>query len=401
MTKLGTLTRRALALPVVLAATVAPIVLSPGPAMAAANGWELAAMSVPAAQKITKGAGVTVAVIDTGIRANHEALKGRATAGPDFLGENDQSASYYGTHGTAMASDVLDVAPEAKVLSLRAIRDDDDPKFQEWSSTLDDEKSDAATAVERAIRAAVDAGAKVISMSLGSVTSLAAYSRDEAAVIAYAMSKGVVVVASAGNEGDEGNELSYPAAYPGVIAVGASTPDGTRAGFSQVHTYVDVAAPGVEIYAADVAGGRKKVQGTSPSGALTAGVAALIKSKYPDLAPRQVEQLLEKTASTYAKGYNPQTGYGVINAEAALKAAAKMKAESAALPVGTQGAGGHFGSGDDGTPRFTGQKLDSSYIVVGGVLGGLALLGIAIGLMLLIMGRRAAARSGAPGSAAS
>jgi subtilisin family serine protease len=396
MTKLGKLTRRALALPIVLAAAGGLIALSPRPAMAAANGWELAAMSVPAAQKITKGEGVTVAVIDTGIRTNHEALKGRATAGPDFLGETDQNESYYGRHGTAMASDVLDVAPEAKVLGLRAIRDDGDPKFKEWSSTLDEDKGAAATAVHRAIRAAVDSGAKVISMSLGTITSLGAYDSDEAAAIAYAVSKGVVVIASAGNEGDGGNELSYPAAYPGVIAVGASKPDGKRAGFSQVHTYVDVAAPGVEIYAADIHGGRRKIQGTSPAGALIAGVAALIKSKYPDLTPRQVEQLLEKTASTYAKGYNPQTGYGVINAEAALKAAANLKAESAGLPVGTEGAGGHFGSGDDGTPRVIGQPLDTSYLVVGGISGGMALFGIAIGLMLFIMGRRAAARSRPP-----
>jgi hypothetical protein len=236
-------------------------------------------------------------------------------------------------------------------------------------------------------------------MSLGSITSLGAYSKDEASAIAYAASKNVVVIASAGNEGDGTNQLSYPAAYPGVIAVGASTPAGKRAGFSQVHTYVDVAAPGVEIYAADIHGGRKKIQGTSPAGALAAGVAALIKSKYPDLAPRQVEKLLEKTASTYANGYNPQTGYGVINAEAALKAAADLKPESAVVPVGATGAGGHFGPGDDGTPRFTKQKLDTSYLVIGGVFGGIALLGIAIGLMLFIMGRRAAARSQPPAPA--
>jgi len=387
MTKLGK------SLPIALAAAVGVITLGPSPAMAAANGWELAAMSVPGAQKITRGAGVTVAVIDTGVRTGHAALKGRATAGPDFLEETDQNEPYYGLHGTAMASDVLDVAPEAKVLSLRAIRDDEDPDFDTWSSSLDDDKGAAATAVDRAIRAAVDAGAKVISMSLGSITSLGAYSRDQASAIAYAMSKNVVVIASAGNEGDESNQLSYPAAYPGVIAVGATTPDRKRAGFSQVHTYVDVAAPGVEIYAADIGGGRKKIQGTSPAAALAAGVAALIKSKYPDLTPRQVEQLLEKTASTYAKGYNPQTGYGVINAAAALKAAAGLKAASAALPVGEQGAGIHFGPGDDGTPRFTGQELNSTYLVIGGVFGGIALLGIALGMLLFITGRRAAARS--------
>ncbi|MEJ3749694.1 S8 family serine peptidase [Actinomycetes bacterium KLBMP 9797] len=372
-----------------LLAVVCGVVALPAPAMAAPNGWELAAMSVPAAQKISKGAGVTVAVIDSGIRTDHAALKGRATEGPDFLGENDQNASYYGDHGTAMASNVLDVAPAAKVLGLRASRDTEDPEFDSWLGSMRDENRKGGMA--GAIQAAVKSGAQVISLSLGS--ELGIYSSEEAAVIAQALAAGVVVVASAGNEGDEVNELSYPAAYPGVIAVGASTPQGRRATFSQVHNYVDVAAPGVEINAASIKGGRAKIQGTSPAGALTAGVAALVVAKYPDLSPRQVEQVLQRTASTYRKGHNPQTGYGVVNADAALKAAARLKPESAALPVGAQGVGSHFGPGDDGTPAKIGQPWDAAYLVVGGISAGIALFCLAVGLLLVLSGRRAAART--------
>ncbi|MEU5721283.1 S8 family serine peptidase [Micromonospora sp. NPDC047738] len=391
-----------IAVPAVLAATAGIVTGTPSPAFAAPNGWELAAMSVPAAHKISKGEGVTVAVIDTGIRTDHKALRGRATEGTDFLGETDQNESWYGRHGTSMASSVLDVAPAAKVLGLRAIRDDEDPDFQTWLEQMEsygenpEKEKREGLALERAIRAATDQGAKVISMSLGSESGFASYVDDQAEAIAYALSKGVVVIAAAGNEGDELNELSYPAAYPGVIAVGAATPQGTRAEFSQVHNYVDVVTPGVEIYSAYMSGGRKKVQGTSSATALAAGVAALIVSKYPDLSPRQVEQLLQRTASTHRKGHNPQTGYGMVDAEAALRAAAGLKPGTAALPVGKQGAGGHFGPGDDGTPQRIGQPWDRAYLVIGGIGGGLGLLGLAVGLFLFLAGRRAAARSRLP-----
>ncbi|MFE9202593.1 S8 family serine peptidase [Micromonospora sp. NPDC007230] len=402
MSKLSSRVRQVFAVPALLAVTAGIVTSTPSPALAAPNGWELAAMSVPAAHKISRGEGVTVAVIDTGIRTDHKALRGRATEGTDFLGETDQNESWYGRHGTSMASSVLDVAPAARVLGLRAIRDDEDPDFQTWLEQMEsygenpEKEKREGLALERAIRAATDQGAKVISMSLGSETSSGSYIHREAEAIAYALSKGVVVVAGAGNWGDEQNELAYPAAYPGVIAIGAATPKGTRAKFSQVHSYVDVVTPGVEIYSANIDGGREKVQGTSSATALAAGVAALIVSKYPDLSPRQVEQLLQRTASTHRKGHNPQTGYGMVDAEAALRASAGLKPGTAALPVGKQGAGGHFGPGDDGTPQRIGQPWDTAYLVVGGIGGGLGLLGLAVGLFLFLAGRRAAARSRLP-----
>ncbi|EST23170.1 hypothetical protein N566_26000 [Streptomycetaceae bacterium MP113-05] len=101
-------------------------------AAAAPSGWELAALRVADAHSVSKGAGVTVAVIDTGVRTDHPELKGRATEGPDFLEESDQDESWYGEHGTSMASSVLDVAPKAEVLGLRAIRDEADPDYKEW-----------------------------------------------------------------------------------------------------------------------------------------------------------------------------------------------------------------------------------------------------------------------------
>ncbi|MBA4864413.1 S8 family serine peptidase [Streptomyces sp. PSKA54] len=350
-------------------------------------------MSVPAAHASSEGEGVTVAVLDTGIRTDHPALKGRAKEGPDFLQEDDQSESWYGDHGTSMASSVLDVAPEAKVLGLRVIRDPDDPDYQTPDEVTGQGGSrDNSHGLSQAITYATDHGADVISLSLGSGSVWDTYDEEQAKAIEYALSKGVVVLAALGNEGNvergEENQVSYPAAYPGVISVAASVPGGSRAPFSSVHSYADIAAPGVVINAADYrSSGRKPVQGTSSACALAAGVSALIVSKYPDLPPRQVAQVLEGTASHASRGHSVETGYGVINAHAALRAAAKLTPEKP-VAIGKAGAGVHFGPGDDGTPQMVTYGLDPEYfaIAAGGALTGLlAILG---GLWLFRSGRR-------------
>jgi subtilisin family serine protease len=377
----------------------AGMVLAASPATAApAPAWELRAMSVPAAWPTSQGAGVTVAVIDSGIRVDHKVLAGRAKEGPDLLRENDKDQPYYGRHGTAMASHVLDVAPKATVLGLRAIRDDEDPKKKEPASTSPGARSnEPPDPVADAIFAAIDAHVGVISMSLGDeALAIIKFSQAQAAGISMAVSKGIVVVAAAGNAGDETNDVSFPANYPGVIAVGAAAPSGKRAAFSQVHSYVDLLAPGQEVNAADVAsGGRSKIQGTSSATALTSGVAALIKSAHPDLAPRQVEEAMVRAASHYKKGHDAQTGYGRINAAAALKEAAALKPEPAQVAVARYAGPDHLGPGDDGTLPWINQALDPEYFVIGGIAAGIGLIGMVVGVLLFVSGRRAARRTAA------
>ncbi|MFY1616094.1 S8 family peptidase [Micromonospora sp. WMMD736] len=385
----------------VACAGVGAVLLASGaPAQAAGRGWELDAMSVSSAHAISRGEGVTVAVVDSGIRTGHPLLNGRATEGRDFLGETDQKESWYGRHGTIMASNVLDVAPGAKVLGLRAIRDLEDPDYKSWEQTLGKPADDKqAGAVANAIRQAADAGARVISLSLGSDAPFSAYDPDEMDAVQYALAKGAVVVASAGNEGDEDNPVSYPVGYPGVIGVAASTPSGGRAPFSSVHSYVDVAAPGVQIWGAKFNGtGRVSGQGTSQAGALTAGVAALIVAKYPKLAPRQVADILRDTAS-HPDRHDPSTGYGVINAAKALRAAAKVTPQPLAA-VGADRAGTHFGPGDDGTPRRIGQPLDVVYLIIAGAFTLVALAMMVGGILLVRSGRRARRRMLSPPAAA-
>ena len=145
----------------------------------------------------------------------------------------------------------------------------------------------------------------------------------------YAYGHGVAVVASSGNSGDTSSAsrdgyapLKFPADYPGVIGVAAVSTSGTVAGFSSDNLSVEVAAPGVSISAQGRDGQYWLVTGTSPACALVAGIAALIKARYPGLAPDLLAQALSSTTQFRpARGYDPQVGFGTVDAAAALTAA--------------------------------------------------------------------------------
>jgi subtilisin family serine protease len=389
------------------AATLAAalILATAAPALAGApRGWELKVMEVPAANQMAQGKGVTVAVLDTGAVKNHPEFKGRVISGPDFIGGGAKPGqSYWGAHGTAMASDVLSVAPRSRVLSVRVIWDDADPargrydeavrRFSE-TGKVDEATRESAKALVKGIRYAVGKGAKVISMSLGTDEwgAFAPYEEDVAAAVNYALGKGVVLLASAGNGGstdrldtDANNVVSYPAAYPGVIAVAAMAPEGQRAKFSQVHTYNMIAAPGVDIYSARNLGGYKTVAGTSPACALAAGAVALMLSRNPDLTPRQVRDILVQTAKKPPNGYTVFLGHGLVDAGAAVKAAASAKAaKTEAVPYKGKK---YFGNGPVGSP-VTNPPIDSEYLMAGGVAIGVGLLCL-LGAFLLMRRPRA------------
>ena len=178
-------------------------------------------------------------------------------------------------------------------------------------------------------------GAQVISMSIG-------YSAPSVTVrseLLDAYDHGVVVIASAGNSGGPSSGRagkapeSFPADYPGVISVSAVEASGAVAGFSSDNLSVKVAAPGVGVPAQGRDGQYWLVSGTSPACALVAGVAALIKSKYPRLAPDLVAKALDSTTTDRpAKGYDSQVGFGIVDAAAALAKAGRL---AGARPVET------------------------------------------------------------------
>jgi type VII secretion-associated serine protease mycosin len=327
-----------------VAAMVTSGVLHPGRAAAQGTGQqvrsaempELDQIDVPAAWQLTKGAGVTVAVLDTGADASVPDLAGSVTTGPDYTAGADppgyQPPHLHGTYiasliaahgsGPGRSDGVIGVAPEARVLSVRVILDDNEPGFQNYNSN-----ASYADAIPDGIRYAVSHGAGVINMSLGSDMA----TRDMRSAVGYAISHNVVVVASAGNDGSRSGytPYTYPASFTGVISVAAVGSGGARASFSDRNSSVVISAPGVNVVGAGPGGEYIVADGTSPASAFVAGVAALIRSKYPRLSPALVTQALVSSAQRRpAGGYSPNVGFGEVDAVAALAAAGRLAAQS-------------------------------------------------------------------------
>jgi hypothetical protein len=311
-----------------------------------AQMWVLDAINAPAAWRVTQGQGVTVAVIDSGVDPQVSDLVGSVTTGPDYTGVNTpESNSEWGVHGTWMASliaghghdggdsGILGIAPKAHILSIRVITDSQDPNAVRYEH---ESQTQIQNELAEAITYSVSHGASVISMSLGyGMPSLPVRS-----ALQEALNHGVVVIASSGNSGDDASAASqghapysFPADYPGVMGVAALSQGGAPAGFSSDNLSVQVAAPGVDVPAQGRDGEYWLVSRTSPACALTAGVAALIKSAYPALPPDLVRQAITtSTTNRPAGGYDEQVGFGTVDAAAALATAAQLSAHGLVGP---------------------------------------------------------------------
>jgi type VII secretion-associated serine protease mycosin len=329
-----------LTLPGLAATPPGSTVAGSGPAIAvrsirSAQQPVLGAINVQKAWPVTRGKGVTVAVLDTGVDGSAPDLAGSVTTGPDETAGVDPAGYHpprlHGTYiasliaghgsGAGRRSGVIGVAPAAAILSVRVILDDGEPGFGEFAA-----ESANDDAIGTGIRYAVRHGARVINMSLGST----APTKGLRMALAYAAAHGVTVVAAAGNNGAAQHgytPLSYPAAFPGVIAVAAVSLTGKRAAFSDDNSSVVLSAPGVNVVGAGPGGSYLEADGTSPASAIVAGVAALIRARYPRLTPVQVEQaLLTSARHRPSGGYSPATGFGEVDAPAALAAAGRLAA---------------------------------------------------------------------------
>lgn len=295
--------------------------------------WALSSLNTDQAWRTTKGGGITVAVLDTGVDDRHPDLAGSVLPGKDFIGFGAQRGERaWARHGTAMAGiiaahghgpgsedGVMGIAPAAKILPVRVILEGTD-KAREKA------RNSRGNALAQGIRWAADQGADVINLSLGDDSESAHPEAAEDAAVQYALAKGSVVVASAGNGGEKGDHISYPAAYPGVIAVTAVDRFGTHAAFSTRRWYATVSAPGVDIVMADPDQKYYQGWGTSAASAFVSGAVALVRAAHPGLAPAQIKKLLADSARNGPEGGRDDAkGYGIVDPAAAIKAGAKLR----------------------------------------------------------------------------
>ncbi|MFK0254657.1 type VII secretion-associated serine protease mycosin [Streptomyces sp. NPDC090445] len=316
--------------------------------------WALTALRAEEAWGITQGDGVTVAVLDTGVDSTHPDLAGQVLDGTDLIGmgagPGDRAWARHGTamagiiaghgHGRNRRQGVLGVAPQARILPVRVILEEGDPGRSKA-------RQSKGGALAEGIRWAADHGADVINLSLGDDSDSAHHEAAEDEAVQYALAKGVVVVASAGNGGRQGDHASYPAAYPGVIAVTAVDRSGRKAAFSTRNWYASVSAPGVDVVIADPDRAYYEGWGTSAAAAFVSGTVALLKAAHPDLSPAQIKKLLQDTAADApAGGRDDSRGHGLVDPVAALQAAEALRPEPA-LPAAVAAGQRYFGPGPE------------------------------------------------------
>ncbi len=271
--------------------------------------WGLEKAHVPAAWTISRGRRETVvAIVDTGIDHTHPERADHVIKGPDLVNRDDdpQDDHVHGTHVAgivgASADNGLGMAGVAPGVSLMAVK------------VMDAQGAgDVATICEGIVWAA-DPGDHVINLSIGSRNG---YDAKKAATD-YARSKGAVVVAAMGNDGQF--SAFYPAACKGVVAVGATTQDDSRASFSNMGVWMAVTAPGDHILSTIRDGRYWTLSGTSMATPHVAALAALIRSVRPDLGVDQVAERIRAGARDLgAPGFDPEFGQGCIDAERTLR----------------------------------------------------------------------------------
>ncbi|MEU9718620.1 type VII secretion-associated serine protease mycosin [Streptomyces sp. NPDC047976] len=279
--------------------------------------WALQRVMLDALWARTKGKGVRVAVIDTGVdRANPQLAGALDTgAGRDFIdpkggdGTNDTVG-----HGTKVAGLIaarpqqgtgfVGLAPEATVIPIRQ---------NDGQAT-----GNAVATLAQAVDHAVAKGARVINISQDTDAPLTPDSELGKAV-QRALAAKAVVVASAGNDGLSGQKhRTYPAAFPGVLAVASSDRNNERAAFSQPGDFIGVAAPGVDMVSTVPGFGQCIDNGTSFSAPYVAGVAALLVAAHPQWTPQEVVWQIQNTAERSVKGRDDYVGWGVVDPVRAL-----------------------------------------------------------------------------------
>ena len=274
------------------------------------------------AWKLSQGEGVKVAVIDTGIDGTHPSLQGAVAGGTDVsgLGSTDglTPVGQNSYHGTMVASliagrgnpgdddaGILGTAPKAQLLSV--------------SMAFGIEGVDTDSQVAKGIVWAVDNGARVINLSLTRNSVSWPESWDKA--FSYAFENDVVIVAAVGNRLDGTEQVSAPATIPGVIAVAGVDINANASELASTSGFtIGVTAPSEDLVAAYPGGEYRIWSGTSGAAPIVSGMVALIRSLYPELDAANVVNRVIQSAIKYGfETYSSSYGYGLIDAEAALR----------------------------------------------------------------------------------
>ncbi|GAA1383707.1 hypothetical protein GCM10009639_04300 [Kitasatospora putterlickiae] len=351
---------------------------------------------------VSQGEGVTVAVIDSGVLKDHRDLTGQVLAGADFTGAKTDGTLDNDGHGTGMASliaghghgsgaGVMGLAPKAKILPVRI--------------TLDEDSISDQSETARAIRYAVDHGAKVVNMSFAAPSGA---DPDERAAVKYAMDKDVVLVAGTGNKG---GAVEYPAAFPGVLAVGAVDRQGMiwdKSNFGPENTLV---APGAEIAQASAksTSGQGIGSGTSAATAYVSATAALIRAKYPNLSAGQVINRMIKTATPPVDGSavpSDRYGYGLLSPAKALEANPAVDGGSRENPLAgrAEAQGGVTPTPSEeedwgspvAVPPPSGPNRGVQWVLRGAAgLAGVVLIGVVVAVLVVVRRRRRRERAAA------
>lgn len=282
-----------------------------------ARSYAARAIGLPEAWNQSRGdEDIVIAVLDSGLALDHPEFTGRIKEGWDFVNSDDtpEDEHGHGTHVSGIIGAAIDnhagiagVCPNCSIMPVKV---------------LDKTNSGSWVWVAEGIKYAVDNGARVINLSLGSN-----YLWEEGNDwIEYALERDVIVVAAAGNFGS--SERFYPAAYEGVLGVAATTPDNSRWSLSNYGDFIDFAAPGQQIFSAspdmgNYYGGYAYMTGTSMASPFVAGLAGLLLSQDPERTAEATVELMRATASDLgASGRDDRYGHGLIQAGAALAAGA-------------------------------------------------------------------------------
>ncbi|GGV00057.1 hypothetical protein GCM10010211_79280 [Streptomyces albospinus] len=353
--------------------------------------WPLQKFDAESIWKISTGKGVTVAVIDDPVDGSHADLEGNVLPGKSFIsGGTGDHAYQQREHGTAMASliaghghgpggadGVKGLAPDAKILPVGT-----DTGSSDFAGPL---------------RYAVDQGAKVVNMSFG--TGSSELSPEEQQAIDYARKHDVLLIAATGNDGV--GTPKFPAAAPGVLAVGAVDDHGYVWEKSNYGPHVKLIAPGVHIRSAspveDVNGKYRLANGTSDATAYVSATAALLRSKFPNLTAGQVANRMIKTAAIPVDMPNmklpdPHYGYGFIKPFSALTKDVPAGSKDGPFPALTGGASSDPSSAagnNEAGPKITSHKgLSVPFLILVGVVGLVLVVIIVVVVLVAKKNRR-------------